>query len=118
MADFDLKQRRLELKMTLKDVANIVGVGESTVRKWELGIISNMKRDKIELLAKALKVSPLDIMGVKKKTSAELVSNFRIDTRELDKMKLSDEEIAKLNSEMQKYFNFILNEFKKSEGEK
>ena len=110
MADFDLKQRRLELKMTLKDVANIVGVGESTVRKWELGII--------ELLAKALKVSPLDIMGVQKKTSAELVSNFRIDTRELDKMKLSDEEIAKLNSEMQKYFNFILNEFKKSEGEK
>ena len=40
---FNLKQRRLELKMTLKDVADVVGVEESTIRKWELGIISNMK---------------------------------------------------------------------------
>lgn len=115
---FNLKQRRLELKMTLKDIADAVGVEESTVRKWELGIISNMKRDKIELLAKALKVSPLDIMGIQKDTPTEIVSNFRLDTKELDKMNLSDKDLNEINSEMQRYFNYIISEFKKNEGDK
>ncbi len=59
-----LKQRRLELDMTLEEVGNIVGVSKSTVQKWETGDIENMRRDKIALLAKALKVSPLFIMGI------------------------------------------------------
>lgn len=58
-----LKLRRKELGLTLEDVAKTVGVGKSTVRKWETGDIANMKRDKIALLAKALKVSPAFIMG-------------------------------------------------------
>lgn len=60
-----LRRRRKELKMTLEEVGNIVGVGKSTVRKWETGDIENMRRDKIALLAKALKTTPLYIMGVK-----------------------------------------------------
>ena len=59
-----LKNRRLELGLTLEEVGNIVGVGKSTVTKWENGSIENMKRDKIALLATALKVSPLFIMGI------------------------------------------------------
>lgn len=59
-----LKLRRIELGMTLKDVATQVGVGESTVRKWETGLIENMKIDKVALLAKALKVEPNFIMGI------------------------------------------------------
>lgn len=59
-----IKQRRLELDLTLEEVGNIVGVSKSTVMKWETGYIENMKRDKIVLLAKALKVSPLWIMGL------------------------------------------------------
>ena len=58
-----LKDRRLELGLTLEDVGKIVGVGKSTVRKWETGDIENMRRDKIALLAKALQVSPSFIMG-------------------------------------------------------
>ena len=42
-----IKKRREELGMTLKDVATQDGVGESTVRKWETGLIENMKIDKI-----------------------------------------------------------------------
>ena len=57
-----LKDRRLELGLTLEDVGKIVGVGKSTVRKWETGDIENMRRDKIALLAKALQVSPSFIM--------------------------------------------------------
>lgn len=57
-----LKQRRLELGLTLEQVGNLCGVGKSTVRKWEEGIINNMGRDKIVLLSKALRVSPLFIL--------------------------------------------------------
>ncbi|URY21915.1 helix-turn-helix domain-containing protein [Staphylococcus pseudintermedius] len=53
----DIKARRLELNLTLEQVGNMVGVGKSTVRKWETGDIENMKRDKIVKLAEALKVS-------------------------------------------------------------
>lgn len=58
-----IKNRRLELNMTLEEVGKIVGVTKSTVMKWESGYIENMRRDKIALLAKALRVSPLWIMG-------------------------------------------------------
>ncbi|WP_368867809.1 LexA family protein [Staphylococcus epidermidis] len=60
----DIKSRRKELNLTLEQVGDLVGVGKSTVRKWETGDIENMKRDKIVKLAKALRVSPSYIMGV------------------------------------------------------
>lgn len=58
-----IKQLRLERDMTLEQVASIVGVGKSTVRKWETGMIANMKRDKIALLASALGTTPAYLMG-------------------------------------------------------
>ena len=54
--------RRLQLKLTLEEVGNSVGVSKSTVKKWESGDISNMKRDKIALLAKVLQISPIDLI--------------------------------------------------------
>ena len=56
-------QLRKKNNLTLEQVAEVVGVGKSTVRKWETGIISNMRRDKIALLAKALHTTPSDLMG-------------------------------------------------------
>lgn len=58
-----IKARRLELDLTLEEVGRIVGVGKSTVRKWESGQIANMRRDKIPLLAKALRIEPASLMG-------------------------------------------------------
>ena len=52
-----INQRRTELKLTLEQVGQAVGVGKSTVKKWEDGYISNMRRDKIALLAKVLKMN-------------------------------------------------------------
>jgi len=59
-----LKDRRLKLGLTLDEVGKMVGVSKSTVMKWETGYVENMRRDKIALLAKALKVSPLWVMGI------------------------------------------------------
>lgn len=58
-----IKTLRKQKGLTLEQVADIVGVGKSTVRKWETGMIANMRRDKIALLAKALQTSPGYLMG-------------------------------------------------------
>lgn len=54
---------RMQKEMTLEELGNKVGVGKSTVRKWENGIIANMKRDKIAKVAKALDTTPAYLMG-------------------------------------------------------
>lgn len=58
-----IKELRQAKGLTLEQVANVVGVGKSTVRKWETGMIANMKRDKIADLAKALGTTPAYLMG-------------------------------------------------------
>ena len=57
-----IKARRVELGLTLEDVAKAVGVGRSTVRKWESGMIRNMGRDKIAALAKVLQLNPVELV--------------------------------------------------------
>lgn len=58
-----LKNRRLELGLTLVEVAEKVGVNVATVSRWESGDIANMRRDRIKALADALRISPAVIMG-------------------------------------------------------
>ncbi|MBC5675615.1 helix-turn-helix domain-containing protein [Blautia sp. NSJ-34] len=58
-----IKFLRLDRNMTLEELGNKVGVGKSTVRKWETGMIANMKRDKILKVAEALDTSPAYLMG-------------------------------------------------------
>lgn len=60
--------RRKALGLTLEEVGNKVGVSKSTVKKWESGDISNMRRDKIALLAKALRISPVELVSDDKDT--------------------------------------------------
>lgn len=58
-----IKLLREQKGMTLEELGNKVGVGKSTVRKWETGMISNMRRDKIKKVADALEVTPDYLMG-------------------------------------------------------
>ena len=58
-----IKELRKSKNMTLEEVGKKVGVGKSTVRKWETGMIANMKRDKILALANALDTTPAYLMG-------------------------------------------------------
>ena len=66
-----IKTLREARNMTLEQVGNIVGVGKSTVRKWETGEIANMRRDKIAKLAEALGVEPSFLMGWEDKEPAK-----------------------------------------------
>lgn len=58
-----IASRRKELGLTLEEVGNAVGVGKSTVKKWESGYIANMRRDKIAALAKVLQMSPSEFIS-------------------------------------------------------
>ena len=71
----DIKQRRIELGLTMADVAQSVGVSEATISRWESGDIANMKRDKIVSLAKALHVSPSFLMGWDEPETEDITSS-------------------------------------------
>jgi len=58
-----IKMLRQQHNLTLEEVGNAVGVGKSTVRKWENGDIANMRRDKIAKLASVLHTTPGYLMG-------------------------------------------------------
>lgn len=58
-----IREKRQELGLTYEQLGELVGVGKSTVRKWETGMIENMRRDNIIALSKALNMSPALLMG-------------------------------------------------------
>lgn len=58
-----INKLRTEKGMTLEELGDMVGVGKSTVRKWETGAIANMKRDKILKVSEALNTTPAYLMG-------------------------------------------------------
>ena len=92
--------------MTLKNVADIVGVTESTVRKWEVGIIANMKKNKLEKLANALQTTIPYILGLEdnedKKTS-KIINKYI----ELENLVKSEKEKEDILEEILKNMEFI-----------
>lgn len=58
-----IRENRLALGLTMKEVADKVGVSEATISRWESGEIANMRRGAIFALAQALSISPNKIMG-------------------------------------------------------
>lgn len=58
-----LRKRRLELGLTLKQVADALGVAESTISRYESKGIQNMGADKVEVLAQILHTRPANLLG-------------------------------------------------------
>jgi transcriptional regulator with XRE-family HTH domain len=59
----NLKNRRLELNLTLDHVAEKLHVSKPTLHRYESGIIDNIPFDKVEKLAEILKVTPSWLMS-------------------------------------------------------
>lgn len=93
--------RREQLGLTQDELAKAVGVSKASISRWESGDISNMRRDRIQSLAKALKVSPLALLDEEtdglfdeiKKTPPDSDAQRRI--IDLVRTKLSDEQAQK-----------------------
>ena len=55
-----IKQLRLEKGWSLQDLGDRLGVGKSTVRRWENGEIASLKAETLKAIADAFGVSPLE----------------------------------------------------------
>ncbi|MFL0251282.1 helix-turn-helix domain-containing protein [Clostridium neuense] len=93
-----IKNRRIELGLTLQDVANIVGVASSTIQRYESGHISQYKLPVLESIAKAINVNPTWL--VKKDAPMEIdTSDKTIDSLCPEKSNgLSNEEMILLKN--------------------
>lgn len=78
-----IKERRKELKLSLKDIANKLNVSESLISRYESGEIKNMGIDKIIPLSEILKIE-----------TSELLENINFSTR---KKKITSKEIEIAN---------------------
>lgn len=58
-----IHDRRLELDLTLQEVADRVGVQNSTIYRYEKGEIKRIKLPVIEAIASALQISPGYLIG-------------------------------------------------------
>lgn len=58
-----LKELRLKNDLTLLDIANLLGVKEATVQRYESGEIKNVKHEFVTILANLFNVSPAYLMG-------------------------------------------------------
>ena len=69
----------------MEDVGNAVGVGRSTVQRWESGMIKNMGADKIVALARVLHMDPVDFVpGSSQKTAKPYIKLKRVNTSFVD----------------------------------
>lgn len=67
----NIKQRRLELNLTLEEVANYLKVSKPTIQRYESGVIDNIPFGKVEQLAEILQVTPSWLMGWEDKLTTE-----------------------------------------------
>lgn len=58
-----IRSLRLERGLTQEQLGNLIGVQKSAIRKYESGVVQNMKRSSIQKLAEFFHVSPAYLMG-------------------------------------------------------
>ena len=99
-----ISDRRKQLGLTLEEVGDAVGVGKSTVRKWENGIIKNMRMDKVHTLANVLQMNYTDLipgeLSIRKYGKIDpdrrIDLDFKMNMAQLNEMKLRREIESKL----------------------
>ena len=82
----NIRDKRLDLHMTMQELADKVGVTQSTINKWEKGYINDIPIHKLELVAKALEtdVDYLLDLGPLSSTGETLMIDIEKRMRNLD----------------------------------
>ena len=86
-----IRARRKELGLTLKQVADKLGVSESLISRYESNDVKNMGIDKLIPLAKVLKTTPAYLMGWEKHDTETKKSERDL---MIEKYQLTPEELA------------------------
>ena len=82
---------REQAGFTLDELGKRVGVGKSTVRKWETGFIANMGRDKIAKLSEVFGVSPTYLIS-EDDSELEKTPVTSSDRLSIDESKITDKD--------------------------
>lgn len=83
-----IHDRRKELGLTLQNVGDACGVTKSTVGKWESGMIANMRRDKLTLLADVLELPVESLIGGKEPEDTDEIEEYLTVLRHRPEMKM------------------------------
>ncbi len=67
-----IKRLRLQKGLTQEELGEIIGVQKSAIRKYESGMVQNMKRSSIKKLADFFEVTPSYLLGYEVGDDAEL----------------------------------------------
>jgi len=70
-----LRQRRLELNLTLEEVAKLINVCKPTIQRYESGAIYNIPYEKVEKLAEVLETTPSWLLGWEDTTEEREIIN-------------------------------------------
>lgn len=100
-----IKLKRKEKGLTLRDVADVVGVSEGTVSRWESGDIKTMRRDKIEKLSRLLDIPP-----------AVLLDWDRFDEERIKRNQLISELMVHANASKVEHIEIVLELLKRLEA--
>lgn len=74
-----IRQRRIEIGMTVDELANKIGKNRATIYRYENGDIENLPLPVLEPIAKALGIEPSDLLSTTDTMSTEekIVANLR-----------------------------------------
>ena len=114
----NIRARRKELGLTLKQVADKLGVSESLISRYESNDVKNMGIDKLIPLAKVLKTTPTYLMGWennKNFISEQNVNNknaYTLTCYRADVKGLTEDEKEELKKDLEKYTDFLLQKIK------
>ena len=88
-----IRQRRVEIGMTVDELANKIGKNRATIYRYENGDIENLPLPVLEPIAKALGIEPSDLLSTtetmsteEQHKSSEIVIDVKADTSELDRV--------------------------------
>lgn len=101
---------RKSLKMSMEELGNKIGTTKQTIQKYESGEIKNIPYDKINLLAEALNVTPVELMGFDDMPNVKEVRHLDAEMAVIDFElnhkfgKLTDTE----QKEVMQYIDFLL----------
>lgn len=73
-----IKDTRIKLGLTMKELADKVGVNVGTISRWESGEVANMTRKNMVQLAKALSISPMDLLDDSSSTNIEYYTDPKV----------------------------------------
>lgn len=65
-----IKRLRLEKGITQEELGRVIGVQKSAIRKYESGLVQNIKRSSIKKMADYFGVSPSYLLGYEENTNS------------------------------------------------